>query len=168
MNTIHTIGYEGAVIDDLIATLQMAEVEVLIDVRDVPVSRKRGFSKKALAEALETAGIRYVHLKALGDPKPGREAAKRGDMDGFRAIFNSHLKGDDAQEALHVAIDISSKTPACLLCYERDHMGCHRTIVAKELADRKAFSVRHLGVREGLAKKARQNEFLEDRVAAFG
>ena len=55
MNTILTIGYEGAVIDDFIATLELVEVEVLIDIRDIPVSRKRGFSKNALADALSSA-----------------------------------------------------------------------------------------------------------------
>ena len=123
MSTILTIGYEGSTIEDFVATLKLADVQVLIDIRDVPVSRKRGFSKKALAATLESAGVEYVHLRELGDPKPGREAARRGNMEAFERIFRAHLKGREAQEALEKALDLSSDVCACLLCYERDHSG---------------------------------------------
>jgi hypothetical protein len=74
-HSFYAIGYEGSVLEDFVATLRSAGVETLIDVRDVPLSRKPGFSKSALQANLEAHGIAYVHLKGLGDPKPGREAA---------------------------------------------------------------------------------------------
>jgi len=153
MNTLMTIGYEGALIDDFIATLKRVDVEVLIDIRDVPISRKRGFSKKSLATALEGAGLDYIHLRDLGDPKPGRDAARRGDIEGFERIFRAHLARDVSQVALARAVDIASRARATLLCFERDPACCHRTIVAAAMADRAPFEVRHLGVRRGLASE---------------
>ncbi len=162
------IGYEGSTIEDFVATLKLADVQVLLDIRDVPVSRKRGFSKRALAETLEGAGVRYTHLRDLGDPKPGREAARRGDMHAFERIFRTHLEGREAQEALEKAIDIISGARACLLCFERDHSVCHRAIVAEEMANREAFQIRHLGVQRGLAGEAGDNSFENERAYAFG
>jgi len=72
--TFYTIGYEGAEIGDFVATLLHFEIDTLIDIRDVPLSRKRGFAKSALAEILRANSVEYVHLKGLGDPKEGREA----------------------------------------------------------------------------------------------
>lgn len=168
MKTILTIGYEGSIIEDFVATLKSADVQVLIDIREVPVSRKRGFSKKALSATLEGAGVDYVHLRDLGDPKPGRDAAKRGDMQTFERIFRAHLKGRAAQEALEQAVELTSGGRACLLCFECDHFGCHRAIVAAEMADREAFQIRHLGVRRGLAEEAGYGDFENGRAHAFG
>lgn len=103
MPMLTTIGYEKAALNDFIATLQAASVECVIDVRELPLSRKRGFSKTALGQALEGADIRYVHLKALGDPKPGRDAARAGRFEEFNAIYRKHLATPEAQEALVLA-----------------------------------------------------------------
>lgn len=168
MSTILTIGYEGSTIEDFVATLKLAAVEVLIDIRDVPLSRKRGFSKKSLAQLLESSGVRYVHLRDLGDPKPGREAARRGDMLAFQRIFRTHLQSKGAQEALERALDISVGARACLLCFERDHSGCHRAIVAEEMASREAVQIRHIGVRRGLAEETDHDELGDGRAYAFG
>lgn len=152
MSDLLTIGYEGARREDFIATLTAAKAEIVIDVREVPVSRKRGFSKNVLADALKAAGIGYVHLRALGTPKPGREAARRGDAGTFERIFRTHLSGDPAQEALSEAVDIATSGRACLVCLERDHSRCHRSIVAEAMCERADFVVRHLAVRSGLAE----------------
>ena len=154
MSTLATIGYEGATIADFVATLRSDGVEMLIDVRDVPVSRKPGFSKTALARRLDEAGIRYVHLRDLGNPKPGRLAGKQGDMQTFARIFRDHMAGDAAQRALDTALDIAGRASACLLCFERDPLRCHRTMVAEEMARRRGIEIRHLAVRHGLAETA--------------
>lgn len=168
MSTILTIGYEGSSIEDFIATLRLADVQVLIDVRDFPGSRKRGFSKRALAKALEGAGVEYVHLRDLGDPKPGRDAARRGDKKAFERIYRAHLKSDDAQAALGRALQITSRARACLLCYERDPSSCHRAIVAEEMAGREAVDVNHIGVREGLAEEANYGDYEYGSAYAIG
>lgn len=68
MTTIYTIGYEATTMADFIATLHAAGIERVIDVRALPLSRRPGFSKTALAAELRSNGIDYSHLKALGTP----------------------------------------------------------------------------------------------------
>lgn len=145
-NTLYTIGYEGADIDAFVATLLAAGICHVIDVRDVPASRKRGFSKTALAGLLAATDIAYTHLKPLGDPKAGRDAMKRGDRQAFLDVFSTHVSLPDAQSALDTAVVLATETPSVLLCFERDPRHCHRTIVAGLIGDRGSFTVRHLGV----------------------
>lgn len=135
MTSLMTIGYEGSTIDDFVKTLEVAGVQVLVDVRAVTVSRKKGFSKNGLAARLEKHGIRYIHAKHLGDPKPGREAARAGDFVTFRKVFGEHLATEAAQQAVREVADIAIEKLTCLMCYERDPSTCHRQIVATQLRD---------------------------------
>lgn len=148
-----TIGYEGANIDDFIATLQASNVTTLVDVRELPLSRKKGFSKNKLREQLEASGIAYLHVKQLGDPKPGRLAARAGNMNEFRRIFGDHIKLDATREALQQVVPVIEAGGACLLCFERCHSDCHRSIVADELAKLANFELAHIGVKQGIAKQ---------------
>lgn len=168
MSTILTIGYEKSSIEDFVATLRLSEVDVLVDIRDVPASRKRGFSKRALSDAVTNVGLHYIHFRELGDPKPGRDAAKRGDVEVFERIFRSHLMGEAAQAALEEVLDIASRARVCLLCFERDHSCCHRAIVAEELASREDFGIRHLGVRHGLARELEIDDHHNGPIYALG
>lgn len=149
MKRVHTIGYEGASIDDFIATLLLAGITHLADVRELPQSRRAGFSKNKLAERLAVEGITYTHLKALGDPKPGRDAARRGKMREFRAIYQSHMGRPEAKDALAQLANTVENTSTVLLCYERDPQDCHRSIIAASLHTKYAIEINHLGVANG-------------------
>lgn len=144
--TVFTIGYEGAEVGPFIATLAEAGVTHVIDIRDVPASRKRGFSKSALSCALEEQGIGYTHLKPLGDPKAGREAMRRGDYEAFLEIYKDHINQPAARISLGEAVNIALEEPSALLCYERDPKHCHRTLVAGLMTGLASFTIRHLGV----------------------
>ena len=124
---IFTIGYEGATQDELIAALGKAGVERLIDVRAVPLSRKPGFSKNVLAAGLKEAGIDYVHLKALGTPPDGREAARKGRIAEMRRIYAAQLETPEAAAQAAQLAQLAAEKPSALLCFERDPAGCHRT-----------------------------------------
>lgn len=152
VRTISTIGYEGALLADFIATLKLAGIEFLIDVRELPQSRRPGFSKNILASNLELQGIGYLHLRALGDPKHGREAARRGDFDEFRSIFAAHMDRPEAMTALAIAGTEAGSHSSALMCFERNPKECHRAIVADRLSVLYRFQVRHLGVRYGQAE----------------
>ena len=89
-----TIGYEKVGIPEFIATLKAAKIKTLIDVREIANSRRAGFSKKSLAASLDAAGIAYIHMKPLGTPKAGREAARKGDTKTMRRIFEAKLVDD--------------------------------------------------------------------------
>ena len=108
--------------------------------------QERGFSKNKLDAAVREAGIEYVHIKALGDPKPGRDAARAGDHDLFVEIFTRHIEGDTAQTALRkLAEDVRGKR-VCLTCFERHHEGCHRKIVAERLSALIGATIEHIVV----------------------
>lgn len=128
-----TIGYQSDTLAGVIARLKAAGVEVVIDVRAVAASRRPGFSKTMLGASLEEAGIGYAHLRALGTPKAGRDAARAGRTAEMRAIFEGHLAEPTAIAALAQAADIARERPAALLCFEAEACDCHRAIVAQEL-----------------------------------
>jgi uncharacterized protein (DUF488 family) len=141
---LQTIGYEGCTIDAVVATLREAGTKLLIDVRAVPQSRKPGFSKRQLAAALDEAGIAYVHLQGLGTPKPGRDAVRAGHPERMVPIFMEHMRSDRAQAELFQAKGLAKERTACLLCFERDHETCHRTLVAEMIVEDTRQAVRHL------------------------
>lgn len=141
-----TIGYEKAGQADVLAVLAGAGVATVIDVRDRPQSRRAGFSKRQLAASLETAGLRYVHLQALGTPPEGREANRRRDWPRFWRIVEDKLATAEAEFDLARAAAVAAELPSCLLCYEADWRICHRSRVAELLAARAGFEVRHLTV----------------------
>ena len=138
---LSTIGYEGKTVDEFLAELVAAGVELVIDVRAVAASRRPGFSKTAMAAALKERGIGYLHLRALGTPKAGREAARKGRIAEMHAIFETQLQTPEAELALEKADDAARERHAALLCFEADAGGCHRMIVAERLAQRSGFSV---------------------------
>jgi uncharacterized protein (DUF488 family) len=141
---LYTIGYEGLSVDALVNELAAANVQRLLDVRCVPVSRKRGFSKQPLASEMLRRGIDYVHIAALGNPKEGREAARAGETKRFLNIYNRHLETYDARLALIRAAALASARSSCLLCFEHDSFRCHRSIVARAMLDINHFRVINL------------------------
>jgi uncharacterized protein (DUF488 family) len=143
--TLYTIGYEKALLKDILATLTGAGVATLIDVRDRPISRRPGFSKRQLAAAIEDSGMRYVHMTALGTPPEGRLAGRRREWELFWRIVEGKLASAEAEFDLREAAKIAEAAPSCLLCYEADWRACHRSRIAEILAERHGFGIRHLG-----------------------
>lgn len=133
MPALATIGYEDATLADVIARLRAAGIAQVIDVRAVAASRRPGFSKTMLAASLAEHGIGYLHLRALGTPKPGREAARAGRTAEMRAIFEAHLATPEAADALARLAAEAAARPSALLCYERDAACCHRRVLAERL-----------------------------------
>jgi uncharacterized protein (DUF488 family) len=141
MTQLATIGYERATLDDVIAKLKAAKVQVVIDVRAVAASRRAGFSKTKLAATLDEAGIAYVHLRDLGTPAEGRQAARAGRVAEMHAIYEEWLQEPRAQLALNEALEIATTRRAALLCFEADGGGCHRRIVSDRLQAKAPFDV---------------------------
>ncbi len=127
---IFTIGYEGATQAELIAALKAASVELLADVRAVPLSRRPGFSKNILANGLREAGIDYVGLKALGTPPEGREAARRGNHAKLAEVYAGQLELPEAMMQAAQLKELAKERPTALLCFERDPHGCHRSLLS--------------------------------------
>jgi uncharacterized protein (DUF488 family) len=126
---LYTIGYEQAKSAAVLGELAAAKVELLVDVRAVAASRRPGFSKRQLAAGLDEQGIGYLHLRALGTPKPGRHAAKKGDRATLERVYAGQLELPEAQaEAAALEAMVNDK-PTALLCFERDPAMCHRTLL---------------------------------------
>jgi uncharacterized protein (DUF488 family) len=157
--TIFTIGYEGAELDAFVRKLCEAGVQTVADVRAVAVSRRKGFSKTALSQKLASAGLGYVHYRDLGDPKPGREAARAGRMLEFRSIYAAHLATPAAQLQLAELSALAAKDRIALLCYEAEAAGCHRTMIAREIAKAHKAAIVHLSADNQSASDGRSRAY---------
>ena len=144
MNPLFTIGYEQATSDAVLGELKRARVRLLVDTRAIAASRRPGFSKRQLAAALDENGIGYLHLRGLGTPAEGRQAARSGDLDTVWRIYEQHIKTPGAQEELDELTAIVRKSRVCLLCYERDPAHCHRSRIAELICERTGIEVKHL------------------------
>ncbi|NQY12889.1 MAG: DUF488 domain-containing protein [Henriciella sp.] len=145
---IYTIGYEGSELDNFLRTLDGVGVSVLIDVRDRAQSRKKGFSKSALSQALEEVGIKYLHFPKLGDPKEGRQAARSGDIALFRKIYSNVLSTREAQVEINKIKEIAKEKKVCLMCFERNPKECHRKMITDEIDSSTSIGIRHIGVQK--------------------
>ena len=152
MPWLATIGYEGAALDDFLATLREAGVTILIDIRQVPASRRAGSPRSGCTRrSMALASATYIWWALV--------ILRKGAMPHGRAGLRSSGRSSpatceplEAQTDLQIAADLAQDGGACLLCYERQPEFCHRSIVADALAETTGVDVRHLGVRGGLAK----------------
>lgn len=146
MDAVYTIGYEGASLDSWVDVLRDANVQVVVDVRDLPLSRRKGFSKTALGNRLTIEGIEYIHVRALGNPSEWRHALKDGSMtfQEFAPLFRQLL--NDREEAVETMASLALKKRVCLVCFEKEADCCHRSIVAESLAASSPIplAIRHL------------------------
>ena len=133
MTTVFTIGYEGITPERFIELLELREVEKLVDVRDLPLSRRKGFSKTPLAEACRSNGIDYRHAGELGCPPEIRNAYRLdGNWQSYTKRFLAHLNQQDDAIA-ELAVEVLEQ-PTALVCFEADFNFCHRLYVARAVA----------------------------------
>jgi uncharacterized protein (DUF488 family) len=143
--TLYTLGYEGLTLEQFLELLKTHRIEHLVDIREAPISRKAGFAKAALSEAVETAGIRYSHVRALGCPKPIRDRYREsGDWARYTRDFGIYLAAQGA--ALDALRQTAARARTCLLCYEADFHRCHRAFVADAVVSA-GDKLRHIPVR---------------------
>jgi len=132
---VTTVGYEGRTAGELVDLMQRSGVTLLVDVRLTPISRKPGLSKTKLGDALREAGIEYLHMPTLGNPQDNREGYRQAEASAV-ARFRSLMRGAAARHALDgLAARIADESVA-LLCFERDHATCHRSLVIEALRQR--------------------------------
>jgi uncharacterized protein (DUF488 family) len=146
---LFTIGYEQTPAKAVLDELERAGVKLLVDVRAIASSRRPGFSKNQLAAGLDERGIGYLHLRGLGTPKDGREAARGGKFDLLHKIYAKHLKSPQAKEELDELSALVKKSgPVCILCYERDHLHCHRQWIAEIIEERDGVRIENLAAKQ--------------------
>lgn len=146
MTTLYTIGYEGVELVEFMRRLIDAGVRTVIDVRELPLSRRKGFSKTPLMEALAERGIGYVHRRELGAPKVIRnELRESGDYKEYFRQFNAYLKTQ--KNALRQLMEEYAGSTVVLMCFEANPAECHRSAVARELGKIAELDPVHLQVR---------------------
>lgn len=135
---LFTAGYQGRDISEFVDLLEDQDVEVLADVRESPNSRKPGFSKHQLSDALRSRGIDYVHIQDLGNPDEIRYSD--ASTDEILEMYAEHME-ERWDEVLPEVSEMAAERRVCLMCYERSPEECHRTVVAEQMADRDVFEV---------------------------
>jgi uncharacterized protein (DUF488 family) len=132
---VGSIGYEAYRDNaDFVGILRAAGVRRLIDVRELPISRRRGYAKTALSNAAAALGIEYVHVRALGNPKPYRDLYKSGRRAEGRLAYHKHLLREQ-RTALDDLVVLLREKPSALMCLERDPCACHRTVIIEALQE---------------------------------
>ena len=115
-------------------TLSARGIRLLVDVRELPVSRKSGFSKNSLMSMMESRGIQYIHVRNLGSPKHVREELKRtGDLRCFFDSYGRHLAL--VKEDIESLARMASQEPTAIMCLERDASKCHRSIIGSRMRE---------------------------------
>lgn len=126
---VGSVGYERyRSVEDFARLLARAGVERLIDVRELPISRRRGFAKTALTEALAEEGVEYLHLRGMGNPKEFRDLYKSGQVAEGRAGYEQLLTKDRLEDLRQLAETLHEKISA-LMCVEHDEAVCHRQVI---------------------------------------
>jgi Protein of unknown function, DUF488 len=132
---VGSVGYERFPLNtDLAERLREAGVERVIDVRQLPISRRRGYAKSALGQTFADVGIEYVHVRALGNPKPTRDLYKSGRVEEGRAGYGEYLLGEQ-RDALGGLVTMLRENRSALLCVEHDPATCHRTVILEALSE---------------------------------
>ncbi|MDF2985746.1 MAG: hypothetical protein K0R50_1256 [Eubacterium sp.] len=133
---LFTTGYEGKTIETFINTLKENKVNIIVDVREIPMSRKKGFSKTSLSEILNENGIKYAHFKELGSPKNIREKLHSDhNYDEFFSGYRKYLETQaETMDIVNTAILSNKDTNFCLLCFEKDPKTCHRSVIADTIS----------------------------------
>jgi hypothetical protein len=126
---VFTVGYQGRTIEDFLAVLLKARVDMIVDVRELPLSRARGFSKTPLREALRQAGIAYIHLRGAGNPF--RKAA--ATIAECLTLYRAHVSR--SPEIVASVKDAVAGRRAALLCVEPHASGCHRGVLGEQLRE---------------------------------
>lgn len=142
--TVFSIGYEKQTVESLFSALRRNGIKVLFDVRLIPLSRKKGFSKTALAKECDKRGIEYRHNKWLGTPKGllEKKQLQCGYDDEILRAYREHLLGQP--EALAAVTSCAQEAATCLLCLEADPTNCHRSVIVAEMTKRSRLTVHHL------------------------
>ncbi|MEU8036263.1 DUF488 domain-containing protein [Streptosporangium sp. NPDC049078] len=137
------IGYEGCDLEGFIQRLHRENVTLLIDVRLNPISRKRGFSKTALAAALADTGVAYEHMRVLGNPKWNRAgfSGSPAELGAARGVYVGQLMDADARECLDRIAEAARRQMVAIMCFEADEHRCHRDLVLEAVRERFSHAV---------------------------
>lgn len=135
---LFTIGYEGMDQAHFLTCLRERGITLLADVRELPLSRKPGFSRRALAAPLHANAITYVHFRALGCPRWMRARFRHDhDWDHYSEDYLRYLATQ--AEVLQDLAQMARRQRTALMCFEADAQRCHRSLIAAALRESTQF-----------------------------
>lgn len=132
---IYTVGYEDLSLRQFIAKMRENDIQTVVDVRLNASSRRPGFSKRALEQALTRVGIGYLHERDLGNPPENREAFRSGPIEEGRVRMRARLSNGSA-ESLERLIQRAKTERVAVLCVERFDANCHRHVITEMAKER--------------------------------
>ncbi|MDQ2699991.1 MAG: DUF488 domain-containing protein [Actinomycetota bacterium] len=133
-----TVGHSNRTADEFVSLLTGAEVEVVVDVRRLPGSRRYPhFNEDRLSESLRQAGVDYRRIIALGGRRP-KSGDLPPDVNAFWENQSFHNYADHAlttefRGGLKELRDLGRERPAAIMCSEAVWWRCHRRIIADHL-----------------------------------
>lgn len=143
---IHTMGYQGLMVDGFLDRLVRSGIQCLVDVRNNPVSRRYGFHKSTLSRLCAYLGIEYRHFPELGVPAESRTCLHVPSD--YQALFDRYRRDMLPLQTATVqkAAKIVATLPSVLVCMEADPECCHRSHLATALAKLTGLPIKHLAI----------------------
>jgi uncharacterized protein (DUF488 family) len=142
---VYTVGHSTHAIEDFLELLRMHSVELLVDVRRFPGSRRLPhFNSEPLKGELDARGIAYIHAEGLGGRRKLEGDSTRGAWKSasFQA-YAEHMKTSEFAESLNTLIGEASKRTTAVMCAEGLWWKCHRRLIADALSA-KGLGVLHI------------------------
>lgn len=133
MATLFTIGHSTRSLAELIEALQAHSIQILVDIRAFPMSRRLPhFNREALEHSLPEAGIRYVWIKDLG----GRRKKSLQDSpnvalrnESFRN-YADYMLTPQFECGMAELLKMAAESRTAFMCAERVYFHCHRMLVS--------------------------------------
>lgn len=143
--TIWTIGHSTLSLSDFVSLLESFDIQILVDIRSYPGSRRfPHFNKENLEKSLPANGITYLHIKELGGRRKVNPASKNNGwrLDAFRA-YADYMETDSFKNAIIELEGLAYNTNTAYMCAEALWWRCHRSLVSDFLL-LKGWSVFHI------------------------
>jgi uncharacterized protein (DUF488 family) len=140
-----TIGHSTRAIEDFTDLLQAHGVQLVVDIRTVPRSRRNPqFNEDTLAASLKQSGIDYVRLKELGGLRhPRKDSQNMGWRNASFRGFADYMQTPDFEAGINELIRLAQDRTVAIMCAEALPWRCHRSLVADALLVR-GIKVEHI------------------------
>lgn len=148
----YAIGYQSYQVDGLLNKLMEAGIQMLVDTRSNPVSRRYGYHKSSLSQLSKLVGIEYRHCPEVGVPSSWRQDIETESE--YEALFERYEKEILCAERESIASlsQIMTNQPSALLCRESDALHCHRSRLADALKKLNKLPVIELCIPESISE----------------
>lgn len=145
LTEIWTIGHSNRDLDTFLSLLRSFDIQLLVDVRQFPGSRKYPhFNKEQLATALHHNNIEYVHMVELGGRRKAAKDSPNSTWknDAFRA-YADYMETDEFKNAAAKLEDLATNKRTAYMCSEAVWWSCHRSLISDYLKS-KGWNVMHI------------------------